>query len=204
LPGDSDYPFVKLSLRLWPDAAWERDQLLLLKRLLIVVCLLSLSAVPPLVAGFIAPPAAAHSSALGKADEVLVLKGERRLLLLRGGAVLKSYKVALGREPQGYKVREGDGRTPEGRYVLDWRNPKSRFYRSIHVSYPNHRDAARARALRVPAGGEIMIHGAPNGLGFVGRLVGWDWTEGCIAVTNAEMDEIWQAVDDGTPIEIRP
>jgi murein L,D-transpeptidase YafK len=176
----------------------------MLKRFLIAVIFLSASAVPPLVVSFIALPAGAHTSGFGKADKVLVLKNERRLLLLRGEAVLKSYKVALGREPEGYKVREGDGRTPEGRYVLDWRNPKSRFYRSIHVSYPNLRDAARARALRVPPGGEIMIHGEPNGLGFVGKLLDWDWTEGCIAVTNEAMDEIWQAVDNGTPIEIRP
>lgn len=140
-----------------------------------------------------------------KADQVVVLKGERRLLLMRAGEVLRSYRVALGFNPLGQKQYQGDGRTPEGRYVLDWRNPESEFYRSIHVSYPSAADLARARARGVPPGGNIMIHGLPNGLGEIGSdHVKWDWTEGCIAVTNAEMDEIWAFVDDGTPIEIRP
>ncbi len=169
--------------------------------------LLSLGALALLAKAFtpLAVPAAnAHSTLPQKADKVLVLKGKRKLHLLRAGKVLKTYRIALGRQPRGEKVREGDGRTPEGRYVLDWRNPNSRFYRSLHVSYPNHRDAARARALRVPAGGNIMIHGQPNGLENLVGLQDWDWTEGCIAVTNDAIDEIWRAVEDGTPIEIRP
>ncbi len=150
-------------------------------------------------------PAAAQRAAPFTADLVLVLKGERRLLLLAGGEVMRSFKIALGRAPVGDKLREGDGRTPEGTYVIDGRNPQSRFYRSIHVSYPNEDDRARARRLGVAPGTDIMIHGLPNGREAVGAdHAKWDWTEGCIAVTNAQMDEIWHAVADGTVIEIRP
>jgi len=138
-------------------------------------------------------------------DKVLVLKGKRRMHLLRRGMVLRTYQISLGRTPSGKKVKQGDGKTPEGWYLLDTRNPRSKFYRSMHVSYPNETDRARAQAMGVSAGGAIMIHGEPNHLqniGFNGK--GVDWTEGCIAVTNREMDEIWNAVPDGTPIEIRP
>jgi len=113
--------------------------------------------------------------------------------------------VSLGRNPRDHKVEEGDGRTPEGRYTLDWRNPNSRFYRAIHISYPNARDRARAAELGVDPGGSVMLHGLPNGLEDIGRShVGKDWTDGCIAVTNQEMDEIWEKTPDGTPIEIIP
>lgn len=140
-----------------------------------------------------------------RADAVLVDKSDRTLTLLRGGTVLKTYPVALGGAPQGHKRQEGDERTPEGRYVLDYRNPRSSMHRSLHVSYPDSADAARARAAGVPPGGMIMVHGITNGLGWLGRLHRLaDWTDGCIAVTNGEMDEIWRAVPDGTPIEIRP
>ena len=145
-----------------------------------------------------------HAVAL-KADRVLVLKGERRLLLMSGGQVLSSYPIALGFNPRGHKQRRGDGRTPEGIYTLDWRNPESRFYRSMRVSYPNRTDRARAARAGVSPGGDIMIHGLPERLSAIGSAhSNWDWTEGCIAVTNEEMDEIWAAVDDGTTIEIRP
>jgi murein L,D-transpeptidase YafK len=138
-------------------------------------------------------------------DKVLVLKGKRRMHLLRRGMVLRTYEISLGRAPTGQKVKQGDGKTPEGWYILDSRNPGSKFHRSIRVSYPNEADRARARAMGVPPGGAIMIHGEPNHLqdiGFSGQ--GWDWTEGCIAVTNREIEEIWNSVPDGTPIEIRP
>lgn len=140
-----------------------------------------------------------------KADRVLVLKGERELQLLAGTRVLRSYRVALGSSPEGPKRRQGDGRTPEGHFVLDWRNPDSSFHRSINISYPGPADRARASALGIDPGGDIMIHGLPNGRGWIGAdHASLDWTEGCIAVTNDEMDEIWAMVDDGTPIEIRP
>ena len=118
---------------------------------------------------------------------------------------MRSYRVALGWDPVGPKQFQGDGRTPEGQYELDWRNPESKFYRAIHISYPAPADLARARSQGLPPGGNIMIHGLPNDLEIIGAdHAKWDWTEGCIAVTNAEMDEIWSYVDDGTPIEIRP
>lgn len=140
-----------------------------------------------------------------RADRVVVDKGERTLSLLANGRVLKTYPVSLGGAPAGHKRREGDERTPQGRYVLDYRNPRSFAHLSLHVSYPDSADVARARAEGVPPGGMIMVHGIRNGLGWMGRLHRLvDWTDGCIAVTNGEMNEIWRAVPDGTPIEIRP
>jgi len=138
-------------------------------------------------------------------DRVLVLKKERTLQLLSHDKVIKSYKVALGGDPVGPKTKQGDHKTPEGVYVLDFRNAHSQFYKSIHISYPNERDRAAARKNRVAAGGDVFVHGLPRGYGFVGashRLK--DWTDGCVAVTDEEIDEIWRAVADGTPIEIRP
>ncbi len=141
-----------------------------------------------------------------KADQVVVLKAERKLLLMRNNQVLRTYRVSLGGNPVGAKTRKGDSKTPEGEYVLDRRNPKSQFYRSIHISYPNADDVSRARKLGFSPGGDLFIHGLP----------GWvkphskhrlppDWTDGCIAVTtNHEMEEIWHAVADGTPIIIKP
>lgn len=139
------------------------------------------------------------------ADRVVVDKSERRLYIYQGEKVLGSYEVALGKNPVGHKLRQGDKRTPEGTYTLDRRNPQSRFYRSIHISYPNEKDRLRAEARGVTPGGNIMIHGVPNryrdGQEF---FIGWDWTEGCIAVTNDDMREIWALIADNTPIEIYP
>jgi murein L,D-transpeptidase YafK len=137
------------------------------------------------------------------ADKVLVLKGERKLLLMKGNEVLKTYTVSLGGNPVGLKVREGDLKTPEGNYVLDRHNAHSQYHRSIHISYPNAEDVARARKLGVPTGGDLFIHGLPNDFKGPSRQQG-DWTDGCIAVTNAEIDEIWRVVADRTPIEIKP
>jgi murein L,D-transpeptidase YafK len=140
-----------------------------------------------------------------KVDKVVVIKSERRLMLMSHGRVLKSYRVALGRNPVGAKHQAGDGKTPEGLYRLDWRNPHSKFYRSIHISYPSTADAAAARAAGSDPGGDIMIHGLPNGRSSIGaRHAKWDWTEGCIAVTNREIAEIWRMVTDGTLIVILP
>lgn len=138
-----------------------------------------------------------------RADQVVVDKSERRLSLYANGRVLKTYRVALGPDPMGHKQREGDGRTPEGNYVIDYRNPQSRFYRSLHISYPSAADRRAARRRGVSPGGDIMIHGLPNGLAAVGSAhTRNDWTAGCIAVTNDEIDEIWRAAQDGTPIVI--
>jgi len=139
------------------------------------------------------------------ADRVIVIKKDRELKLLSHGNVIKTYKVALGGDPVGPKTRQGDHKTPEGGYLLDARNAHSQFYKSIHISYPNARDRAAARKQGVSPGGDIFVHGLPNGYRYVGaahRLK--DWTDGCIAVTDEEIDEIWAAVPNGTPIEIRP
>ncbi len=142
---------------------------------------------------------------IAHADHVLVRKKEHTLTLLSHGKVLKTYKVALGGNIEGPKTQRGDHKTPEGCYVLDRRNQHSHFYRSIHISCPNSADRERARKLGVEPGGDIMIHGIQNGLGWIGsRQRLYEWTDGCIAVTDEEMDEIWRAVPDGTPIEIDP
>jgi len=147
----------------------------------------------------------AAEDSVTKADQVLVVKRQRTLTLLSQGKVLHTYKVALGGSPVGAKEQQGDHKTPEGHYILDRRNAQSRFYKSIHVSYPSDQDKQKASQRGVTAGGDIMIHGLPNGFGWLGATHrARDWTDGCIAVTDTEMDEIWELVPDGTPIEIRP
>ncbi len=150
--------------------------------------------------------ASKDADVMDKADYVVVKKAERKLYLYRGSEILKTYHIALGKQPEGHKTREGDSRTPEGTYTLDWRNPYSKFYRSIHISYPSKSDNRYARELGDSPGGEIMIHGQPSSWVDKTKLLfnQDDWTEGCIAVQNHEMDEIWEAVEDGTPIEIIP
>ena len=139
------------------------------------------------------------------ADRVLVEKAERRLTLLKAGQVLKTYKVALGRSPEGPKRQQGDGRTPEGTYAIAGRKADSTFHLALRISYPSASDTTRARAEGAEPGGDIMIHGIKNGFGWIGSLhTTYDWTEGCIAVTDEEIEEIWRAVPDGTPVEIRP
>ena len=134
-----------------------------------------------------------------RADRIVVNKGRREMLLLRGQSVLRVYRVALGREPVGPKEREGDGKTPEGDYTIALRNPQSRYHLSLRISYPNGHDRARAAELGLDAGGDIMIHGLKDG-----EMREGDWTQGCIAVTNTEMDEIWGLVAEGTPVRINP
>ena len=140
-----------------------------------------------------------------QADRIFVDKSDRRLELRKGDAVLASYRISLGGAGDaGHKQREGDQKTPEGIYSIDWRNPKSMAHISLHISYPNAADAASASAEGQSPGGNIMIHGLPNGWGWLGPVHHlWDWTDGCIAVTNKEMQEIWSKVPNGTPIEIR-
>lgn len=148
---------------------------------------------------------AARLAPTQSADRVVVDKAARTLTLMREGVPLKTYRVSLGGNPIGHKNREGDQRTPEGDYLIDWRKPDSSFHRALHISYPSPEDVDRARRDGVSPGGDIMIHGAPNRLGWIGRLHRWrDWTAGCVAVTDAEIDEIWTAVPDGTPISLRP
>jgi murein L,D-transpeptidase YafK len=140
-----------------------------------------------------------------KADRVLILKSRHELQLLKGGKVIKTYPVALGRNATGPKRQRGDGRTPEGLYIIDGRNAESIFTKSLHISYPNAIDAAVARTAGVEPGGQVMIHGLPLWAGKVDLVQFFrDWTDGCVAVGNKAIEEIWDAVDDGTLVEIRP
>ncbi|WP_281629860.1 L,D-transpeptidase family protein [Vibrio sp. St2] len=137
-------------------------------------------------------------------DLVKVDKSKRRMYLIDNGQVVKEFRIALGKHPKGHKTQEGDHRTPEGRYYLDFVIDKSEFYRSIHISYPNPRDIAYAAKLHVDPGGNIKIHGLRNGEKRPAKFVqSFDWTNGCIAITNEEMDELLTLVKTGTPIEIR-
>jgi len=141
----------------------------------------------------------------GSVDRILIEKSARRLMLISQGEVLKSYKIALGGNPIGPKERQGDNKTPEGTYVIDARNKDSRYHLSLHVSYPNERDKKRAKELGVSPGGDIMIHGIKNGFSQVGDAhSGVDWTKGCIAVTDQEIEEIEKLAPNGTIVEIRP
>ncbi len=138
-------------------------------------------------------------------DRVLVKKSQRKLQLLRRGEVIREYRVALGDAPSGHKFMEGDERTPVGDYYLDWRNPRSQYYKSIHISYPNERDKAIAKMMGVSPGGMIMLHGQPGNIRsprIRAEYATRDWTNGCIAVQDHEMDEIWRLVRIGTPIRI--
>jgi len=140
-----------------------------------------------------------------RASVIVVEKSARRMTLYKDDRFLKTYAVALGSDPMGPKQQEGDGRTPEGIYFVDFKNPRSKFHLALRVSYPGPQDRERARQRGVNAGGDIMIHGLPNGLGWLGAAgLSRDWTDGCIAVTNEQVEEIWSLADVGTKIEIRP
>lgn len=146
-------------------------------------------------------------SAFGReqADLVLVVKSRAKLYLMKNGKMMDVYRVALGANPRGQKLQEGDQRTPEGRYILDYKKEDSAFYKAIHISYPNAADMRRARTMGVEPGGMIMIHGHKSGFDWLSRLKEpYHWTDGCIAVSNSAMDAIWEAVTVGTPIIIRP
>lgn len=136
-------------------------------------------------------------------DRILIEKSARRMTLLKGGEVVRSYDIALGFAPEGDKDREGDGRTPEGVFKIDRRNPNSAYHLSLGIDYPQPEDVARGRAGGYSPGGEIMIHGQPNGLGRIGAIP-YDWTAGCIAVSDAEMREIWSVAGIGTEVHIHP
>ena len=140
-----------------------------------------------------------------QADKIVILKSARTMTLLSGSKVLKTYKVALGSVPVGPKQVEGDHKTPEGDYIIDAKNAHSQFHLSLHISYPSAADQQRARSLGARPGGAIMIHGLARPFAYLGPLHRQtDWTDGCIAVTNAEIEEIWKLVPVGTRVEIRP
>jgi murein L,D-transpeptidase YafK len=146
-----------------------------------------------------------NCNAIEKADKVIVNKTKSKLYLLKDGKVFRTYSVAFGGDPKGHKMQEGDQKTPEGNYILDYKNINSSFYKSIHISYPNKNDIEIAKQNHVSPGGYIMIHGQRNGyeiLTFIMQF--FNWTAGCIAVTNSQMDEIWDSITLNTPIEILP
>jgi murein L,D-transpeptidase YafK len=141
------------------------------------------------------------------ADRIFVDKSEHRLDVIAGNKVIASFKAGFGVYPVGPKQQQGDRKTPEGKYVLDYKNPNSAFYRSIHISYPNNADRARARRAGVPTGGDIMIHGQPSDPRLVRAVARWgspDWTDGCISLDNADMKKLWEMVRVPIPIEIVP
>lgn len=138
-------------------------------------------------------------------NAVRVLKGAHRLQLLADGQVVRDFRIALGRNPQGHKMQAGDGRTPEGTYTLDYKKSDSAFYKAMHISYPNADDLAAAKARGVNPGSLIMLHGQKNGMGFLAYFTQWfNWTNGCIALSNEDMDTLWALVAEGTTIEILP
>ena len=147
----------------------------------------------------------AFATQKGSVDRILIEKKERRLMLISKGEVLRTYKIALGGNPNGPKERQGDNKTPEGNYFIDSRNKDSRYHLALHISYPNERDKKRARELGVSPGGSIMIHGIKNGFSWVGDAhTEVNWTKGCIAVTDEEIEEIAKVAPNGTIVEIRP
>ena len=178
-----------------------RRAAILIAVLLAAACSQPIEPARPVLAPRPLPPL--PSAPLPPADLVYVDKSERTLTLYSGGRPYRTYRsIQLGDAPQGHKRFQGDERTPEGRYTIDYRNPRSAYHLSLHISYPNPADRAYAEARGRSPGGEIFIHGQPNGLRS-GRVAG-DWTDGCIALSNAEIEELWRLVPDGTPIEITP
>ena len=140
-----------------------------------------------------------------QADLVVVEKSARLLTLFKDRKPIRSYKIALGRSPKGAKIRQGDRRTPEGFYTIDGRKSNSSYHLALHISYPNERDLEIAGLLRIPAGSGIAIHGVSEDYEWMGRYhAALNWTDGCIAVTNEEIEEIWQLVPDGTEVQIKP
>tara|TARA_B100001250_G_scaffold328246_1_gene292716 strand:- start:15216 stop:15653 length:438 start_codon:yes stop_codon:yes gene_type:complete len=140
-----------------------------------------------------------------KADYILVIKSDRKLILYSQDTVIKDFDIFLGLSPKGAKTREGDFRTPEGKYYIESKNPDSNYFLSLKISYPNEQEASLAINNGYSPGGLIMIHGQPNNSEFIDNQVkSWDWTDGCIAVSNSDMRYIWESVNEFTPIEIRP
>jgi murein L,D-transpeptidase YafK len=139
------------------------------------------------------------------ADKIVVSKSSKMLYLEKEGKVFASYPVVFGGNPAGHKEKEGDGRTPEGIYTIDFKKENSAYYKALHVSYPNTKDVEQAKSKGVSAGGDIMIHGQKNGFGWAAFIVQhFNWTKGCVALANENMEQVWQSVSEGTAIEIKP
>jgi len=144
-------------------------------------------------------------SSLPYADKILVIKSVRKMFLIKDDKPYREYNIALGKVPIGHKRQEGDKKTPEGLYTIKYRNPESAYHLSLLINYPDKEDRDSAKQRGVKPGSNIFIHGLPNGIDYLSAsMVGTDWTDGCIAVTNREIEEIWKLVIDGTPIEILP
>jgi murein L,D-transpeptidase YafK len=140
-----------------------------------------------------------------KIDKIVILKAKRQLLVYSKGELLKTYSVSLGKQPVGAKEFEGDKKTPEGIYTINAKNDKSDYHKNLGISYPNKADIKIAKRLGKPTGGDIKIHGLKNGIGFIGKLHRWhDWTLGCIALTNEEIDELYEIAPIGTKVDIKP
>lgn len=151
------------------------------------------------------PTCLAYAQTTPTIDLVRVLKSAHKLQLLSAGIVVREFHIALGGNPKGHKQQKGDSKTPEGSYTLDFKKSDSAFYRGFHVSYPNAEDARSAKARGVDPGGAVMVHGQKNGLGglsFISQQ--FDWTDGCMALSNGDMDVMWDLVKAGTKIEILP
>lgn len=182
-----------VSLLTMQSAGRKRSMVHYWKRIAVGVCILMLAGTVHVFAK------------VDQADRIVVLKGKRVMMLMQNGEVIKSYRIALGGNPYGHKVRAGDKRTPEGQYIIDTRNPKSAYHLSLRISYPAPDDLQNAERLGVSPGGSIMIHGLKPQYAHLDKAHRMeDWTEGCIAVTNREIEEIWRLVPDGTPIDIKP
>lgn len=140
-----------------------------------------------------------------KIDRIVVYKSKRQLLIYSNEKLVKTYKISLGKNPVGHKEFEGDKKTPEGIYTIDDKNPNSGYYKNLGISYPNEADIKHAKQINKPVGGDIKIHGLRNGVGFIGKFHRWfNWTLGCIAITNEEIDELYNVIEIGTQIEIKP
>jgi len=164
-----------------------------------------LVAAPTPTLGVLAASATLASPPMGLVDSIVVEKKQRKLTLFRDGKPLRTYLVALGSKPTGDKLRAGDNRTPEGIFYIDARQPNSKYHLALHISYPDAAHRARSQAIGAEPGGDIMIHGLPNGMGKAGASHRQnDWTNGCVALTDEEIEQIWSVVPIGTPVEIKP
>jgi murein L,D-transpeptidase YafK len=192
------------SLRRAPAGGWSANALDI-ARVSVRLLVLLASLMPPDRDALAASPAAELGAVSDQADSLLIVKSEHRLYVMRAGQPLRSYPIALGLSPVGPKRQEYDFRTPEGRYVIDARRPNSHFFRALHVSYPNAEDRRQAAEHHVSPGGDIMIHGLPNVMHKpLSYYQTQDWTNGCIALSNEDLLEVWSMVRQRIPVEIRP